>query len=116
MTGLVNVSLGKSTNVTEACESDFCGADWMYFAGEIELLQHVSIWDPPANGQSAWRQQSAAFASANARLTQSPVVTNRIANPAITVTGLNSFIIYKVAETIHKCQALVNETWISPVS
>src|SRR5260370_39725284 len=41
-TGPANVSLGKSTRLTEGCERDFCCPDWMYFAGETGLLQHVS--------------------------------------------------------------------------
>ena len=63
-------------------------------------MQHESIWLAAASGQSAWRQHSAAFTSANARFTQSPVLTRRTANPSIMMSGLTKFIVYKVDERL----------------
>src|SRR2546428_6311469 len=88
----------------EGCDSHFWDVPWIYFAGETGLVQHESIWPAAARGQSSRRQHSAAFASANARLTQSPVLTRRTANPKIMPTGLNDFIAYKVDRERLQCQ------------
>ena len=66
----------------------------MYLPGETGFAQHESIWPVAASGQSARRQHSAAFWSAKAKLTQSPVLTRRTANPRTMMTGLNRFISY----------------------
>ena len=77
----------------------------MYLPGETGFAQHESIWPVAPSGQSARRQHSAAFWSAKAKLTQSPLLTRRTANPRITVTGLNRFIMYKVDESVRNVKS-----------